>query len=306
MGSRPLYYVMMSERTTHDDWHGLLVLDKPGGMTSRDAVNRVQRTLPRGTKIGHTGTLDPLATGILVVCFGRATRLAEYVQAMRKVYRSTFRLGATSNTDDADGDVTLRPDARPLPPEEIDVALARWVGEIDQVPPAFSAAKVEGQRAYDLARGGAEVELKSRRVRIDGIDVLKYEWPRLEVEVRCGKGTYIRSIARDLGAALACGGLVEALRRTRVGPFVESLAISPEADAATLRSNLRPVGEAVAELTTLMVNDADANRLRMGQGVATFAPSGEVAVFTGDGDLLGIARSDGTMMRPVKVLSSPE
>src|SRR5258708_30939522 len=175
--------------------HGLLVLDKPGGMTSRDAVNVVQRGFPRKTKIGHTGTLGPLATGVLVVCLGHATRLAEYVQAMPKTYRSTFALGATSDTDDADGTLTTVHRAQIPTEETIRRALASFFGEIDQVPPVFSAAKIEGMRAYELAREGADVDLKPRRVTVYGIDVLRYAWPRLDVEVRCGKGTYIRSLA---------------------------------------------------------------------------------------------------------------
>src|SRR5438045_1765313 len=140
----------MNRRSNLAEYHGLLVLDKPSGMTSRDAVNRIQRTLPRGTKIGHTGTLDPLATGVLVVCLGHATRLAEYVQAMKKTYRSTFLLGATSDTDDADGAIT-QTNGCPVTRADIDAAFARFIGEIDQTPPAYSAAKVAGRRAYDLA-----------------------------------------------------------------------------------------------------------------------------------------------------------
>src|SRR5205823_5252216 len=143
---------------------GLLVIDKPGGMTSRDVVNRVQRWFPRKTKIGHTGTLDPLATGVLVVCVGAATRLAEYVQAMGKTYTSRFRLGATSTTDDADGDVTETRGAVPPTREQIETARMLFVGAIAQVPPAFSALKVSGERAHDLARSGQEVRLAPRPV----------------------------------------------------------------------------------------------------------------------------------------------
>src|SRR4051794_74665 len=141
--------------------NGLLVIDKPGGMTSRDAVNRVQRWFPRRTKIGHTGTLDPLATGVLVVCVGAATRLAGYIQAMGKRYTSRFRLGATSTTDDADGEVT-ETGAVPASREAVDAALARFIGVIEQTPPAFSAMKVDGRRAHALARAGEEVKLAAR------------------------------------------------------------------------------------------------------------------------------------------------
>jgi tRNA pseudouridine55 synthase len=222
--------------------NGLLVIDKPGGMTSRDVVNRVQRWFPRKTKIGHTGTLDPLATGVLVVCVGAATRLADHVQAMGKTYRSRFRLGATSTTDDADGEITETQNAAPPTREQLEAALASQVGMIDQVPPAFSALKLEGRRAHDLARAGKDVTLAARSVRIDAIRLLAYEWPFADVEVDCGKGTYIRSIARDLGAKLGCGGLVQTLRRTRVGPFTAeqgiSLDVTPEAGRGALLSPL--------------------------------------------------------------------
>src|SRR5262245_19826772 len=188
---------------------GLLVLDKPGGITSRDAVDRAQRWFPRRTRIGHTGTLDPLATGVLVLCLGVATRLTEYVQRMAKTYRSTFRLGARSDTDDADGTVTPFTEA-PVPSDaDVRACLAGFVGEIEQTPPPYSAAKVTGRRAYGLARRGEDVELAPRRVQIYGIDVLAYNYPLLELEVRCGKATYIRSLARDAGERLGCCGLVE-------------------------------------------------------------------------------------------------
>jgi tRNA pseudouridine55 synthase len=295
----------MARRTSETEYHGLLVLDKPGGMTSRDAVNQIQRTLPRGTKIGHTGTLDPLATGVLVVCLGHATRLAEYVQAMGKTYRSTFLLGATSDTDDADGTVTATPGVRPASRDAIDAALARFVGEIEQVPPAYSAAKVAGRRAYDLARRGTEVDLLPRRVSVDGIDVLSFAWPNLEVEVRCAKGTYIRSIARDLGAALGCGGLVTALRRTRVGPFTTEQAIPLDVDIDTICLHLRPMSDAVAELPRVELDDAEAERLRNGQAIQFRAPTGELALFC-DGNLVGIAESDGARLRPSKIIPTVE
>src|SRR4051812_48814027 len=198
--------------------NGLLVIDKPGGMTSRDVGNRVQRWFPRKTKIGHTGTLDPLATGVLVVCVGAATRLADFVQAMGKTYAARFRLGATSTTDDADGEVTVNAAAVPPTRDQIGAAIPAFLGLVEQVPPAFSALKLDGRRAHELARSGKDVQLAARTVRIDAIRVRAYEWPFLDVEIDCGKGTYIRSIARDLGAKLGCGGMVETLRRTRVGP----------------------------------------------------------------------------------------
>lgn len=283
------------------EFHGLLVLDKPGGMTSRAAINRVQKQLPRGIKIGHTGTLDPLATGVLVVCLGQATRLAEYVQAMQKTYRSTFRLGAHSDSDDADGNITPVPGAPPLPESVIESALHCFIGEIDQVPPAYSAAKIEGRRSYDLAREGEAVDLKPRRVTIHGIDLLSYSWPRLEIEIRCSKGTYIRSIARDLGERLGCGGYVEALRRTRVGPFAVENAIAIDADPDAIRRQLRPMSEALAELSKLTVSVEIAERLRHGQTVSISTEmTGEIAVFLGE-DLIAVCLAAENLLRPLKV-----
>jgi tRNA pseudouridine55 synthase len=287
-------------------YHGLLVLDKPGGMTSRDAVDRAQRWFPRGTRIGHTGTLDPLATGVLVLCVGIATRLTEYVQRMAKTYRTRVLLGARSDTDDADGN--LLPVNVPRVPELNDVlrSLAEFVGDIDQVPPAYSAAKLGGRRAYALARQGNEVTLQPRRVQVYGIDLLAFEYPHLELEVRCGKGTYIRSLARDLGERLGCGGLVETLRRTRVGPFEAENAVSLETDAAIARSRLLPTAAAVSELPRVVLDQAAALRLRQGQEVCLSGPIAdlEVAVVDDAGYLVAIAEVDRErrMLRPVKVL----
>ncbi|MFO0930987.1 MAG: tRNA pseudouridine(55) synthase TruB, partial [Gemmataceae bacterium] len=235
---------------------GLLVLDKPGGITSREAVDQALRWFPRGTRIGHTGTLDPLATGVLVVCLGKATRLVEYVQAMSKTYRSRFRLGATSDSDDADGTISPVPDA-PIPDRPtVEAALARFVGTIEQVPPVYSAAKVTGQRAYALARRGEEVQLRARPVQVYAIRVLGYDPPDLDVEIDCGKGTYIRSLARDVGAALGCGAYVATLRRTRVGPFHAEQAIALDAERAEARARLLPPTDALAELPRVVLPSA--------------------------------------------------
>jgi tRNA pseudouridine55 synthase len=288
--------------------HGLLVLDKPGGMTSRDAVDRAQRWFPRGTRLGHTGTLDPLATGVLVLAAGAATRLTEYVQAMPKTYRARVLLGACSDTDDADGVVTPAAVDRPPDRDAVGRALPGFVGAIEQVPPAYSAAKVTGRRAYDLARRGEGVALRPRRVHVYGIDVLAYDYPRLELEVRCGKGTYVRSLARDLGERLGCGGLIEALRRTRVGPFDAAAALPLDAGPDAARAALRPLSAAVAELPRVMLRPAEAAALRRGQAVpagdaALAADGAEVAALDAAGALVAVARLDRRrgMIRPEKV-----
>jgi tRNA pseudouridine55 synthase len=291
----------------------LLIIDKPLGITSRDAVNRAARWFPRGTRIGHTGTLDPQATGVLVLCIGVATRLAEYVEEMKKTYRTCLHLGARSTTDDAEG--TIQPTLDATPPESAIVqAICReFVGEIEQAPPPHSAIKVGGKRAYELARKGAEVKLKPRRVQIDRIDVIAYAYPALELEVDCGKGTYIRSLARDIGTRLGCGAYVESLRRTAVGGFNVADAIPLDSDAATALARLLPMKAAVAHLFPIAFDVAAVERLQHGQTVAlhnlvpesAWRADPRVAIFHGD-ELAAIAEYDPLReeVKPVKVLRS--
>ena len=276
--------------------NGLLVIDKPGGMTSRDAVNYVERTLPRGTKVGHTGTLDPLATGVLVVCVGQATRLADDVQAMGKGYAAAIRLGATSTSDDADGDVTEVADPRAPTHAEVEAACAKLVGLIDQLPPQVSALKIDGRRAHDLARKGHEVPVKPRRVLVKSVAVTGYDWPTLGIAVECGKGTYIRSIARDLGELLGCGGYVTALRRTHVGPFAVEQGVGVDANLATLTASLRPMADGVRDLQSVRVSESEGKALFQGQTLASTL-IGRVAVFVGD-TLHALAEADGVRLRP--------
>lgn len=247
--------------------HGLLIVDKPGGITSRAAVNRVQTWLPPRTPLGHTGTLDPLATGVLVLCVGQATRLAEFVQEMDKTYRTTLVLGARSDTDDADGTITPAPDVQPLTEPAVRDALTRFVGEIEQRPPAYSAIKIDGRRAHDLARRGDKFEIAARRVRVYSIDSLRYDWPELDLEIRCGKGTYIRSLARDLGEDLGCGAYVKTLRRTRVGPFHAGDGLSLYAGADEASARLLPPRAALTHLPDIVLDEARIKRLQQGQTV---------------------------------------
>jgi len=290
--------------------HGLLVIDKPGGITSRAAVDKVQRWFPRDTRIGHTGTLDPLATGILVLCIGAATRLAEYVQDMPKTYRAGMRLGVRSDTDDLEGTVTSVEVERISDLAAVKAGLRTFVGETDQVPPLYSAAKVTGRRAYELARRGRTVTLQARKITIYGIDIISFDYPRLEVEVRCGKGTYIRSLARDLGDKLGCGALIETLRRTRVGPFAVENAVSLDEDGAVARGRLLPMAAAVAELPQLVVDQQGECDLVQGRAV-TFTGKDNIAPADGsccaalatDGRLIAVGRWDKSrgQFTPVKV-----
>lgn len=197
---------------------GVIVVDKPLHFSSMDVV-RVVRGKARGAKTGHAGTLDPLATGVLVVCLGKATKLVNRLMDTHKRYLAEVDLTAFTNTDDREGEreeisVDAPPDA-----ERVAAAVAGFVGEIEQTPPAYSAINVSGQRAYKLARRGEAVELAARPVLIHAIDVRGYDWPLLALDIRCGKGTYIRSLARDLGRSLGTGGHLASLRRTEVGPF---------------------------------------------------------------------------------------
>jgi tRNA pseudouridine55 synthase len=218
---------------------GILNIDKPAGNTSARIVGRVKRLLPKGTKIGHAGTLDPFATGVLPLLIGKATKWCESMMDRPKSYETTVRLGANTATDDLESQAVPYPDiAAPPTIEQIEVAVRKFVGPIMQIPPAFSALKVGGRRAYDLARNGKPVELKPRSVMVYGLTVVEYAWPDLKLSVDCGRGFYVRSLARELGEALGVGGYLTTLRRTRVGPFTVDNAIGFEKISAENLSDL--------------------------------------------------------------------
>jgi tRNA pseudouridine55 synthase len=210
------------------NFFGVLNLQKPPGVTSRDLVNRIQRLI-RPVKCGHAGTLDPMATGVLLVCLGPATRLASMLQEHSKTYVAEFTLGQVSDTDDNTGKIEAWPVPGPLPSlEKIEQTLQTMTGIVSQVPPVYSAVHVDGQRAYALARQGHAVTLNAKEIEIHSIRVLNYEWPRLELEIVCGSGTYVRSIARDVGEQLGCGGLMSRLERTRIGSFSVTDGVTAE------------------------------------------------------------------------------
>jgi tRNA pseudouridine55 synthase len=222
--------------------NGVINLDKPPGASSARLVNRVKRLLPRGTKIGHAGTLDPFATGVLLLLVGKATKSCETLMGERKGYEATVKLGARTATDDPES--PEEPLDVPMIPSEDQVrdALAKQIGAIQQRPPAFSAMKVGGQRAYKLARQGGQVEIQPRTVMVYSIELLAYAWPTAQIRVECGRGTYIRAIARDLGEALGTGGYLTELRRTFVGRFRAEEAVTLEAlQAEGVERHLRPV-----------------------------------------------------------------
>jgi len=262
----------MARRRKGSPVHGWLIFDKPKGMNSTRAVGLV-KSLYDAAKAGHAGTLDPLATGVLPIALGEATKTVPFVVEGSKVYRFTVRFGIETDTDDAEGKVTASSDRRPSSPE-IEATLPRFTGEIIQVPPRFSALKVEGARAYELARDEEQFELEPRSVSIARLTLVAHpDKDHCILETECGKGTYVRALARDLGRALGSHGHVAALRRTRVGPFGEDRAVSVErlealaSDRDDLVAALEPVEIALRGIPALAVSAADAARLRRGQPV---------------------------------------
>lgn len=265
----------MARRKKGNPIHGWVVLDKPQGMTSTQAVGAVRR-LYDARKAGHAGTLDPLATGILPIALGEATKTVPFAVDGQKVYRFSVRWGVETDTDDAEGDPVQTSRERPSR-SEIEALLPRFVGEIMQVPPAFSAIKVEGERAYDLARSGEPPVLDARPVVIDRfhlVDMLDADTAVFEAE--CGRGTYVRALARDMGRLHGCFGHVSALRRTRVGPFWEDAATTLDELRAAADANdgggemarvLRPIETALEDLLEINVSQSDAARLARGQPV---------------------------------------
>lgn len=261
----------MGRRKKGDAVHGWLVLDKPLDMTSTQAVGKC-RWLFNAQKAGHAGTLDPLASGVLPIAFGEATKTVPFAQEGDKTYRFTIRWGASTTTQDAEGDITASSDVRPSR-DAIEAALPAFVGHVEQVPPQFSAIKVDGERAYDLARSGETVELAARPVRIDALTLLDAPDADLAVfEMRCGKGAYVRSVARDLAALLGAEGHVAALRRTQVGPFraehaIELAALEDLVHKARALEALLPVETALDDIPELAVTEDEAFQLRQGRSI---------------------------------------
>ena len=277
---------------------GLLNIDKPAGWTSRDVVNHVERVVAGGgrrrsaVKVGHAGTLDPLATGVLVVCLGSATRLVEYVQRMPKRYAATFELGRQSDTEDTEGAVTLLENP-PQPSLEAILAVSKQlVGQIEQMPPQYSAIKVGGKRAYKLARAGKRVDLKPRIVRIDAIEVSAYDYPRLDLDIRCGAGTYIRSLGRDLANAVETNAVMSRLRRTAVGRFLAVDAVPPDAlRVEAIDEHLRSPTEAVTDLPARIVTSDEACQLANGLPIPQHDLDHQRSSFQSDSEWAAVDRT---------------
>lgn len=305
----------MGRRKKGNPVHGWLVLDKPTGITSTRALSVVKR-LFNAQKAGHAGTLDPLATGVLPIAFGEATKTTSYAVDGPKMYRFTVAWGVETNTDDSDGEPVCRSQQRPTC-AEVEAALPAFTGVIEQVPPAFSAIKINGQRAYDLARGGGEVALVPRQIEVDTLRLVSMEASESAVfEVTCGKGTYVRALARDIGRSLGCFGHVTALRRTRVGSFTEQGAVSIESlkadlsdtpNVEDLEARLQPLEAALDALVGLRVDAAEAARLAQGQAIlirGQEVPDASRPVYAKlRGRVIALGEIDKGTLRPTRVFN---
>ncbi|HUF53022.1 MAG TPA: tRNA pseudouridine(55) synthase TruB [Dehalococcoidia bacterium] len=283
---------------------GIINFNKPRGRTSFSIIAPVRRGTGQ-KRVGHAGTLDPLADGVLLICLGSATRVTEYLMDLPKTYRGTIHLGVETDTYDAEGAVTATQDVS-VSEEQVREALSGFLGEIEQRPPAHSSVKVDGRRAYDRARRGEEIEMKPRKVQVHRIDLTRFDPPDVEIDVECSRGTYIRSLAHDIGEALRCGGHLSALTRTRVGPFRVEDAIDEPTLLAALedgawREHLQPIDCGLLHLPALTVPIEDEKDLRHGQpahiddeealrSAGPLADGIHVRGYAEDGSLIGILR----------------
>lgn len=293
--------------------NGVLVVDKPEGPTSFDVVRAVRRAL-KTSKVGHTGTLDPMATGVLPVCVGDATRIAQFLTEGDKTYEALVRLGASTDTQDRTGTVLAEADPSGVTREQLEAALDRFRGEIEQVPPMYSAVKVDGKRLYEMARAGQEVERAARKVTIHEVRLLDFRPPELTLRVHCSKGTYIRTLAHDLGELLGCHAHLAALRRIGSGPFHIEQAVPfdalKELPAEELQQRLVTPREALAMLPELTLDPRSARRLCQGQrprqsdvppleGMPQGVP---LRVIDEQGRLIAVAERRGDELRSLRVL----
>jgi tRNA pseudouridine55 synthase len=284
---------------------GILPVDKPLGWTSHDVVARARRVAGQ-KQVGHAGTLDPLATGVLLLVLGQATRLSAYLMDAPKEYRAVVVLGATTATDDAEAPLLERCDISHIGRAEIDVVLPRFRGVIQQAPPRYAAVRKDGEKLYVLARRGEEVEIESREVTIHAIAVEEWNPPALRLRVRCGSGTYIRSLARDIGAALGAGGYLHALRRTVSGSFDarHCAALDHIQDRPGLLRALVPPDRAVVEWPAVIVGPDDAAAIATGRTIAlAHEARGSVRIYSEQGHLIALAEGDGDVLRPFRVFT---
>jgi tRNA pseudouridine55 synthase len=286
---------------------GYLNIDKPRSLTSHDVVNRIRRGLAI-KKAGHAGTLDPLATGVLVICIGKATRLSEYAMASTKQYRAQIILGATTETYDAEGEIVTTSDASSVTREQVEAALNEFTGEIEQFPPMYSAVKQGGRRLYQMARAGEVIERQLRQVRIHALEISTWSPPQFTLEVTCGAGTYIRSLAHDLGQRLGVGAYLNGLIRTASGSFRLENAVALDAllAAENWQSYLLPPDTAVSHLPALHLDAVAADHIRHGRPVSINDGSSAplARAYDPEENLIAILRADGSLWRPHKVFFS--
>lgn len=276
---------------------GLLLVDKPGGVTSHDVVDVVRRGL--GTrKVGHAGTLDPMATGLLLIGVGRATRLLRFLGTLPKTYEGTLRLGVETATLDADGDV-VREAAVDVTQAKVGEAMRALVGESLQRPPAYSAVKVGGRRLYEAAREGEHLEAEPRPIRVDAFDLVSFDTPDATFRVTCSGGTYVRVLAADVGAALSCGAHLTALRRMAIGPYAVDDAVAPDGAGEPL-----PIDAAVGHLPRLDLAADEALAASYGRPLGPAGLTGPYGVFGPDGRLIGVYEDEGPRARPQVILAS--
>lgn len=301
----------MSRRNKGRDIHGMLLLDKSPGMSSNGAVQRVKR-LFQANKVGHTGSLDPIATGLLPLCLGEATKLSGFLLNTDKRYFTRVRLGRTTTTADIEGETLAEMPVPALDEALIEAALQPFRGEFEQMPPMYSALKHQGRKLYELARKGVEVERTPRKISIFELRLLEFGEDYLDLDVHCSKGTYIRVLAEDIGAALGCGGHVEQLRRTAVGSFTLAQSVRFE-DLETMEDEARlalllPFSAIAEELPAFSLSADVAFFLRKGQPV--FAPnapaSGLLRLFTREGAFIGVGEvTDDGMIAPRRLVKEP-
>ena len=275
---------------------GLLLVDKPAGVTSHDVVDSVRRTLDT-KKVGHAGTLDPMATGLLLIGVGRATRLLRFLGGLVKTYEGTLRLGVETDTLDADGGV-IRESPVDVTNEQVAEAMRSLVGESLQRPPAYSAVKVGGRKLYEAARAGEHLEAEPRTIRVDAFDLLSFDPPDVTFRVTCSGGTYVRVLAADVGAAVSTGAHLMALRRTAIGPYRAEDAATPE----EVREPL-PIEAAVGHLPRLDLEADEAEAASHGRPLGPADIAGPYGVFGPDGRLIGVYEDDGPRARPQVILA---
>jgi tRNA pseudouridine55 synthase len=282
---------------------GVLAVDKPMGMTSRWAVGRIEKVL-RPLRVGHTGTLDPLATGVLLLAVGSATRLVEFSHLQSKSYEADFLLGHISSTLDTEGEVKPLMAAPCLTQEQVANAAQGLLGVTEQTPPKFSAVHIDGQRAYDLARKGKEFDIPSRQIQVHGISVLQFEYPRVTLEIRCGTGTYIRTLGSDIARSLGSDAVMTRLVRTRIGRVELSQCVQLDAmkTADDIRPHLLSPVELVKSLETVTLSDAAAIQIRHGIPIELEVESdGPIAAIDAFGEIVAVVKRSGKLYRSLRV-----